>query len=197
MTEVHYASAAWIVTLIYQGKYLETVAKGRTSQAIKKLIGLQPRTARVVRGSAELEVPIRELLRGDIVVVRPGERIPTDGVVLDGQSAVDESMVSGESLPVEKGPGDQLVGATVNQNGSLRFRVTRVGRETVLSQIVKLVQDSQGSQAPIQRSVDRVSAYFVQGVLVIAAAPILACAPIGHVGPPPAQGFAAAGSVRH
>jgi Cu+-exporting ATPase len=169
MTDVYYDTTAWIITLIFQGKYLETVARGRTSAAIRKLIGLQPKTARVVRGTSEVEIPVRELIRGDIVVVRPGERIPTDGAVLDGQSAVDESMVSGESIPVDKGSGDQVVGATVNQNGILRFRVTRLGRETVLGQIIKVVQEAQGSKAPIQRLVDRVAATFVQGVLLVAA----------------------------
>jgi Cu+-exporting ATPase len=169
MHDVYYDTTAWIITLIFQGKYLETVARGRTSAAIRKLIGLQPKTARVIRGTSEVEVAVRELIRGDIVVVRPGERIPTDGVVLDGLSSVDESMVSGESVPVDKGPGDQLVGASVNQHGILRFRVTRLGRETVLGQIIKLVQDAQGSKAPIQRLVDRVAAYFVQGVLLVAA----------------------------
>src|SRR6266849_10802139 len=178
--DVYFDTTAWITTLIFQGRYLETVAKGRTSQAIRKLIGLQPRTARVLRGESEVEVLISELVRGDIIVIRPGEKVPTDGIVLDGQSAVDEAMVSGESLPVEKAPGDPVVGATVNQNGLLRIRATRVGRETVLSQIIKLVQDAQGSKAPIQRLVDRVAAYFVQGVLLIAAGSFLGWILLGH-----------------
>jgi Cu+-exporting ATPase len=180
--DVYYDTTAWIITLIFQGKYLETVARGRTSAAIRKLIGLQPKTARVLRGGSEIELPVRELIRGDIVVVRPGEKIPTDGTVVDGASAVDESMVSGEPIPVEKAAGDSVVGATINQNGVLRFRVTRLGRQTVLGQIIKLVQDAQGSKAPIQRLVDQVAAYFVQGVLLIAAASFLGWLLLGHGG---------------
>ena len=180
--DVYYDTTAWIITLIFQGKYLETVAKGRTSQAIRKLIGLQPKTARVLRGGAEVEVPIRELIRGDVLVVRPGEKIPTDGVVVGGQSAVDESMVSGESLPADKTNGDQVVGATLNRNGLLRIRATRVGRDTVLSQIIKLVQAAQSSKAPIQRLVDRVASYFVQGVLLVAALSFLGWLLLGHGG---------------
>ena len=180
--DVYYDTTAWIITLIFQGKYLETVAKGRTSQAIRKLIGLQPKTARVLRGGAEVEVPIRGLIRGDVLVVRPGEKIPTDGVVVGGQSAVDESMVSGESLPVDKTNGDQVVGATLNRNGLLRIRATRVGRDTVLSQIIKLVQAAQSSKAPIQRLVDRVASYFVQGVLLVAALSFLGWLLLGHGG---------------
>jgi len=183
MTDVYYDTTAWIITLIFQGKYLETVARGRTSTAIRKLIGLQPKTARVQRGASEVEVPVRELIRGDILIVRPGERIATDGVVLDGLSSVDESMVSGESIPIDKGPGDQVTGATLNQHGILRLRVTRLGRETVLGQIIKLVQDAQGSKAPIQRLVDRVAAYFVQGVLFVAALTFLGWLLLGPAGP--------------
>jgi len=180
--DVYFDTTAWIITLIFQGRFLETVAKGRTSQAIRKLIGLQPRTARVLRGESEVEVLISELVRGDVIVIRPGEKIPTDGIVVDGQSAVDEAMVSGESMPVEKAPGDPVVGATLNQNGLLRIRATRVGRETVLSQIIKLVQDAQSSKAPIQRLVDQVAAYFVQGVLLIAAGSFLGWLLLGHSG---------------
>lgn len=165
---VYFETAAVIITLIKVGKFLEARAKGRTSEAIKKLMGLQARTARLVRAGQELEVPVDEVQVGDLVLVRPGEKIPVDGVVVQGRSAVDESMLTGESLPVEKGPGDEVIGATLNKLGSLRFEATKVGKETALAQIVRLVEAAQGSRAPIQRLADRISAVFVPAVLVIA-----------------------------
>jgi Cu+-exporting ATPase len=164
----YFETAALIITLIYLGKFLEVVAKGRTSEAIRKLMGLQAKTARVVRNGQELDLPLNEVIVGDLLVVRPGEKIPTDGLVEAGQSSVDESMVTGESLPVEKTPGDQVVGATVNQTGLLRVRANRVGRDTVLSQIIRLVEQAQGSKAPVQRLADTISGIFVPVVIAIA-----------------------------
>ena len=171
---VYFETAAVIITLIRLGKYLEARAKGRTSEAIKKLMSLRAKTARVVRGDQELEVPVDQVLVGDLVLVRPGEKIPVDGVVVDGRSAVDESMLTGESLPVEKGPGDPIIGATLNKLGLLKFEATKVGKETALAQIIRLVEQAQGSKAPIQKLADRVSAVFVPAVLAIAALTFLA-----------------------
>jgi Cu+-exporting ATPase len=171
---VYFETAAVIITLIRLGKYLEARAKGRTSDAIKKLMGLRARTARVNRDGAELEVPVDEVAVGDLVLVRPGEKIAVDGVVVEGRSAVDESMLTGESLPVEKGPGDPLIGATLNKLGALKFEATKVGKETALAQIIRLVEDAQGSKAPIQKLADQVSAIFVPAVLGIAALTFLA-----------------------
>jgi len=165
---VYFETAAVIITLIRLGKFLEARAKGRTSEAIKKLIGLRAKSAHVLSGDQEREIPVDEVLTGDIVVVRPGEKIPVDGVVLDGQSSVDESMVTGESLPVSKGPGDPVIGATLNKMGLIRFEATKVGSETALAQIIKLVEEAQGSKAPIQKLVDRVSAVFVPAVIAVA-----------------------------
>ncbi len=169
---LYYETAAVLLALIILGKRLEAVAKGRTSEAIKRLMGLRPKTARVMRGEAgaevEQDIPIEQVVVGDVVIVRPGERIPVDGVVVDGRSAVDESMLTGESIPVDKGPGDGVVGATINKNGALRFGATRVGRDTALAQIIRLVEDAQASKAPIQRMADVVSAYFVPGVVALA-----------------------------
>ncbi len=170
---VFYDSAATIITLIVLGKYLEARAKGQTSEAIRKLMGLQPRTARVVRDGAEMDLPVEEVVPGDVVLVRPGERIPVDGIVREGRSAVDESMITGESLPVLKVPGDRVIGATVNRQGLLRFVATKVGQDTVLAQIIRLVQEAQGSKAPIQRLADRVAAVFVPAVVAIATATFL------------------------
>jgi P-type Cu+ transporter len=166
---VYFDTAAVIIALILTGRLLEARAKGQTSDAIKKLIGMQPKTARVVRGSQELDVPVEEVVAGDVVIVRPGEKIPVDGIIREGRSSLDESMVTGESLPVEKGPGDQVIGATINKTGSFRFEATRVGRDTVLAQIIRLVEEAQGSKAPIQRLADVISAYFVPAVIGIAA----------------------------
>ena len=165
---MYFETSAVIITLIVFGKYLEARAKGRTSEAIRKLLSLQANTARVVRDGQELEIPVDQVLVGDVILVRPGEKIPVDGIVLAGQSTVDESMLTGESMPVEKAAGDAVVGATLNRLGLLRFEATRVGQDTALAQIVRLVQDAQASKAPIQRLADQVSAVFVPAVLVVA-----------------------------
>jgi Cu+-exporting ATPase len=170
MPEVYYDTTATIIALILLGKVLESRAKSKTSAAIKALMGLQAKTARVVRGGQEIDVPIEQVLVGDEVVVRPGEKVATDGLILTGSSAVDESMLTGESLPVEKKEGDNVFGATLNKTGSFRFRVSKVGAETMLAQIVKLVEEAQGSRAPIQQLADKVSAVFVPVVIMIAIA---------------------------
>ncbi|NJD67234.1 MAG: copper-translocating P-type ATPase [candidate division NC10 bacterium] len=167
-TMTYYDTAAILMTLIVMGRWLEATAKGRTSEAIKKLMGLRAKTARVIRGDVMQDIPVEEVRVGDLVLVRPGEKVPVDGIIREGQSALDESMLTGESLPVEKGPSDQVIGATVNKMGSFTFEATRVGRETVLAQIVRLVEQAQGSKAPIQRLVDRIAGVFVPIVLVIA-----------------------------
>jgi P-type Cu+ transporter len=169
MGHVYYETAAVIITLIKLGKFLEARAKGRTSEAIKKLMGLRAKTARVVRAGLEVEVPVDDVRVGDVVLVKPGETIPVDGVVVEGRSAIDESMLTGESLPVEKKQGDPVIGATLNKLGMLKFEATKVGKETALAQIVKLVEDAQGSKAPIQKIADQVSAIFVPIVISIAA----------------------------
>ncbi len=169
MGHVYYETAAVIITLIKLGKFLEARAKGRTSEAIKKLMGLRAKTARVIRDGVEAEVSIDDVRVGDMVLVKPGEKIPVDGVVVDGRSAIDESMLTGESLPVEKKPGDPVIGATLNKLGMLKFEATKVGKETALAQIIKLVEDAQGSKAPIQKIADQVSAVFVPIVIAIAA----------------------------
>ncbi len=165
---VYFETAAVIITLIKLGKFLEARAKGRTSEAIKKLMGLRAKTARIIRDDLELEVPVDDVLVGDLVIVRPGEKIPVDGVVVDGRSAVDESMLTGESLPVDKRSGDMVIGASLNKMGMLRFEATRVGKETALAQIIRLVEEAQGSKAPIQKLADRVSAVFVPAVIGLA-----------------------------
>ncbi len=165
---VYFETSATIITLIKVGKYLEAKAKGRTSEAIKKLMGLQAKSARVERDGEILELPVEEVLTGDIVLTRPGEKIPVDGVVLEGRSTVDESMLTGESLPVEKSPGDSVFGATLNKLGLIKFEATKVGKDTALAQIIQLVEDAQGSKAPIQKLADRVSAIFVPVVILIA-----------------------------
>jgi len=165
---VYYETSAVIITLIKLGKFLEARAKGRTSDAIKKMMGLRAKTARVIRDGVEAEVSIDSVLVGDLVLVRPGEKIPVDGVVVDGRSSIDESMLTGESLPVEKKPGDPVIGATLNKLGMLKFEATKVGKQTALAQIIKLVEDAQGSKAPIQKLADQVSAVFVPIVIAIA-----------------------------
>ncbi|CBE67160.1 MAG: heavy metal translocating P-type ATPase [Candidatus Methylomirabilis oxygeniifera] len=164
----YYDTAAILMTLIVMGRWLEAKAKGRTSEAIRKLMGLRAKTARVIRDDLVQDIPVEEVRIGDLVLVRPGEKVPVDGIIREGQSALDESMLTGESLPVEKGPGDQVIGATVNKIGGFTFEATRVGRDTVLAQIVRLVEQAQGSKAPIQRLVDRIAGIFVPIVLVIA-----------------------------
>ena len=165
---VYFETSAMIITLIRIGKFLEARAKGRTSDAIKKLMGLRVKTAHVVRSGLETDVPVDDVHTGDIVLVKPGEKIPVDGVVIEGRSAVDESMLTGESLPVEKKSGDAVIGATLNKAGLLKFEATKVGKETALAQIIKLVEDAQGSKAPIQRLADQVSAIFVPSVIAVA-----------------------------
>jgi Cu+-exporting ATPase len=166
---VYYEAAAMIITLVLVGRYLEALAKGRTGAAIKKLLGLQARAAHVERGGQLLELPVDEVVAGDTVLVRPGEKIPVDGRVISGSSYVDESMVTGEPVPVQKGAGDEVVGGTINKTGAFRLRATKVGAETLLAQIIKMVEDAQGSKVPIQALVDRVVNYFVPVVLLIAA----------------------------
>ncbi|MDF1499704.1 MAG: heavy metal translocating P-type ATPase [Anaerolineales bacterium] len=163
-----YDVAAVVTALVVLGQALEVRAKGQTSQAIRKLLDLQAKTARVLRDGRELEIPVEEVLVGDVILVRPGDKIPVDGEIIDGRSAVDESMVTGESLPVDKNVGDEVIGATVNTTGSFRFKATKVGKDTALAQIVKMVQDAMGSKAPIARLVDVVSSYFVPIVMIIA-----------------------------
>ena len=176
-----YDTTALIVTLIFLGKYLEARAKGQTNEAIRKLIGLQARTAHVIREGREGELPIEQVQVGDELVVRPGEKIPVDGVVQSGLSSIDESMITGESIPVEKGVGDPLIGATINQRGLLRMRATKVGADTVLASIIRMVEQAQGSKAPIQRLADTISGIFVPVVLVIAALTFTAWAIVGNV----------------
>jgi Cu+-exporting ATPase len=165
---VYFDTAAVIITLILLGRLLEAIAKGRTSEAIKRLMGLQAKTARILRNGEELDIPVEEVRIGDLVIVRPGEKVPVDGVLREGASAVDESMLTGESLPVEKRPGDQVIGATLNKTGTFKFEATKVGKDTVLAQIVRLVEEAQGSKAPIQRMADYVASIFVPTVIGIA-----------------------------
>lgn len=166
--ELYFETAAFLITFVILGKWLEARAKGGTSEAIKKLMGLQPKTARVIRNELEKDISIDEVVLGDVVVVRPGEKIPVDGEIVKGNSSVDESMLTGESIPVEKNVGDKVVGATINKHGSFEFKVTKVGQETALSQIIRLIEDAQGSKAPIQNLADKISGWFVPAVLVIA-----------------------------
>ena len=185
--DVYYDVTVVVTALVVLGLALEVRAKGRTSEAISKLIRLQPKTARVVRDNQEIDLPIEEVVVGDIVVVRPGEKIPVDGVVMTGNSAVDESMITGESIPVEKRPDDEVIGATLNATGSFTFRATKVGKDTALAQIIRLVQDAQGSKVPIQRIVDVVSGYFAPTVLILAVAGFVVWY---DVGPQPALAYA-------
>ena len=163
--EVYFDTAGAIIVLILLGRLLEARAKGQTSEAIKKLIGLQPKTAIVLRDGKEMEIPVADVQIGDQVMVRPGERIPVDGVVVEGYSAVDESMVTGESLPVEKQAGAEVIGATINKTGSFKFRATKVGKETMLAQIIRMVEEAQGSKPPIARMADIIASYFVPAVI--------------------------------
>ena len=167
---VYFDTSAFIIALILFGRLLEARAKGQTSEAIRKLAGLQARSARVVRAGEEIDIPVGEVQVGDLAVVRPGERIPLDGAVEDGRSTVDESMVTGESMPITKTPGSEVIGGTLNKSGSFRFRATKVGRDTFLAQIIRLVQEAQGSKAPIQRLADVIAGYFVPVVISIAIA---------------------------
>jgi Cu+-exporting ATPase len=165
---IYFDTSAVIITLILLGRLLEARAKGRTSEAIRKLMGLQARTARIVRDGSELEVRLDEVLQGDMVIIRPGERIPVDGEVIDGNSAVDESMLTGESMPVDKSIDDEVFGGTVNISGSFKIRATKIGKESTLAQIIRLVEEAQGSKAPIQRLADKVASIFVPTVILIA-----------------------------
>ncbi|MFC2136063.1 heavy metal translocating P-type ATPase [Bacteroidota bacterium] len=164
----YFEASAVLITIVLFGRYLEAKAKGKTSDAIKKLIGLKPKTAIVIRNGKEERVPVDEVAEGDIILVKPGEKIPVDGIIVDGYTSIDESMVTGESIPVEKTKCDSVIGATINKHGSFTFKATKVGANTTLAQIIKLVEDAQGSKAPIQRFADNVAAYFVPAVLVIA-----------------------------
>lgn len=166
--DVYFDTAAVILTLIILGKFLEARAKGQASEAIQKLLKLQAKTALVLRDGREVKIPIEEVKKDDIVIVKPGEKIPVDGVITSGYSSIDESMITGESMPVEKKVGDEVIGATLNKTGSFQYRATKVGSETALAQIIKLVQEAQGSKAPIQKLADIISGYFVPGVIGIA-----------------------------
>ena len=191
-TGTYFDASAIIIALILLGRLLEARAKGRTSESIRKLMGLRPRTALVVRDGQQVELPIDQVVVDDVVVVRPGEKVAVDGAVVEGASSVDESMLTGESMPVEKTAGDPVYAATVNGTGGLRFRATRVGADTVLSQVIRLVQDAQGSKAPIQRTADVVASYFVPAVLTIA---VITWAVWLYWGPPPALTIAILNAV--
>jgi len=185
--ELYYDVSALIIALILLGRYLEARARGRTGEAIRRLIGLQPRTARVITEEGERDVPVAQVEVGDMLLVRPGERVPVDGEIVSGESTVDESMITGESLPVEKAPGDTVIGGTINRAGAFRMRATRVGADTTLAQIVRLVQEAQASKVPIQHVADAIAAWFVPVVIVIA---LLTFAYWLFLGPPPAFNFA-------
>ena len=184
---VYFDTAAIIIALILLGRFLEARAKGQTSEAIKKLMGMQPKTARIVRQGEESDIPVEEVVVGDIVIVRPGEKVPVDGIIKEGYSSIDESMVTGESMPVEKKTGDDVIGATINKTGSFRFEATRVGKDTALARIIKMVEEAQGSKAPIQRLADIISAYFVPIVIGIAIVTFIVWY---FVGPEPVLTFA-------
>jgi Cu+-exporting ATPase len=187
LREVYYEAVGVIITLIVLGRLLEVRAKAGTNEAIRKLIGLQARTAQVIRDEVELELPIEDVVAGDVVQVRPGEKVPVDGEIITGASTLDESMVTGESIPVEKTAGDEVIGATINQTGAFRMRATKVGRDTMLAQIIRLVEQAQASKAPIQRLVDLVASYFVPAVIFIAIATFVIWF---NLGPDPALLFA-------
>ncbi|MEG6616974.1 heavy metal translocating P-type ATPase [Peptococcaceae bacterium 1198_IL3148] len=166
--DLYFESAAVIITLITLGKYFESVSKGKTSEAIKKLMGLAPKKATVIRDGQEMEITIEEVEVGDVIVVKPGEKMPVDGEVIAGTTAVDESMLTGESIPVEKNVGDSIIGASINKNGTIKYKATKVGKDTALAQIIKLVEDAQGSKAPIAKLADVISGYFVPIVITLA-----------------------------
>lgn len=168
MKNLYYEIAGFLIAFILLGKFLESIAKGKTSESIKKLIGLQPKTALILQNGSEKEIPIEEVIVGDIVIVKPGQKIPVDGVVTEGYSSVDESMITGESIPIEKTKESQVIGATINKTGSFKFRATKIGKDTALAQIIRLVEEAQGSKAPIQKLADKISAYFVPAVVLIA-----------------------------
>ena len=189
---VYFEAVGTILTLILLGRLLETRAKAGTGEAIRTLIGLQPHTARIMRDGVEVEIPVGDVSVGDTVVIRPGEKLPVDGQILDGRSAIDEAMITGEPLPVVKTVGDTVIGATINQTGSFRYEATKVGADTMLAQIIRLVREAQGSKAPIQRLADKVSSYFVPAVMAIA---IWTFAAWSLFGPPPAGVFALVAAV--
>ena len=191
-SEPFYDVVAVVIALVVLGQALEIKAKGRTSEAIKKLMGMQARTARVLRDGQEVDIPVEEVLVGDTVIVRPGEKIPVDGNVVEGTSSVDESMITGEPIPVEKREGDEVIGGTINKTGSFKFTAKKVGKDTTLAQIIKMVQDAQGSKAPIAKMVDRISAYFVPAVMIISVVTFLVWY---NFGPSPALVFALVASV--
>jgi len=182
MREVYFETSAIIITLILLGRYLEHTTKARASEAVRRLLDLQPTMARLVRDGGEVEIPVEEISLGDQLIVRPGERIPVDGVVMSGHTSVDESMITGESIPVEKKAEDQVIGATINKTGMIRIRATKIGQDTVLAQIVKLVEEAQAGRAPIQRLADQVSAYFVPAVIIIATVSALMWYFVGKIG---------------
>ncbi|MBZ0292765.1 MAG: heavy metal translocating P-type ATPase, partial [Anaerolineae bacterium] len=185
--DVYYDVTVVVTALVVLGLAMEIKAKGRTSEAIRKLIGLQAKMARVLRDGQEIDIPVEEVLVNDVVIVRPGEKIPVDGEIVDGQSAVDESMITGESLPVSKKMGDEVIGATINKTGSFKFRATKVGKDTALANIIRMVQDAQGSKVPIQRIVDRVSGYFTPAVMILA---IIGFVAWYNFGPSPSPAYA-------
>ncbi|WP_041447605.1 heavy metal translocating P-type ATPase [Thiocystis violascens] len=189
---LYFEAAAVIVTLILFGRYLESLAKGRTSEAIRRLVGLQPKTAHVLGPEGESEIPVAAVVPGDLILVRPGERLPVDGTVTEGTSYVDESMISGEPVPVHKRPGDAVIGGTVNQTGAFRYQATRVGADTVLAQIIRLVEDAQAGKPPIQRVADQIAAVFVPVVIAVAAVTFLSWL---WLGPTPALSFAFVAAV--
>jgi len=168
MGEQYFEAAAVLITFVILGRYLEAIAKGKTSEAIKKLMNLSPKIATVIRNGKEMQIKVDDVIVGDIVIVKPGEKVPVDGIIIEGSSSIDESMITGESMPVEKHKGDTVIGATINKHGSFKFKTTKVGANTTLALIVKLIEDAQGKKAPIQRFADRISAYFVPVVIVIA-----------------------------
>ncbi len=184
---LYFDTSATIIALILLGRFLETRARGQTSEAIKKLIGLNPKTALVIRDGEEQEIPVDDVLVGDIIIVRPGERVPVDGVIREGHSSIDESMITGESIPVEKNVGDEVIGASINKTGSFRFEATRVGKDTTLARIVRMVEEAQGSKAPIQRLADIIASYFVPIVIIIS---IITFTIWYFAGPPPALTYA-------
>ena len=164
---LYFEAAVTILTLITLGKYLEAISKGKTSEAIKKLIGLSPKTATIIREEKEIIIPIDEVIVGDIILVKPGEKLPVDGTVIEGVTSIDESMLTGESIPVEKGIGSKVIGASINKTGFIKYKATKVGKDTALSQIIKLVEDAQGSKAPIAKMADIIASYFVPIVIEI------------------------------
>ncbi len=184
---LYFDTSAMIIALILLGRFLEARARGQTSEAIKKLVGMQPKTAVVIREGAQQEIPVEEVQAGDLILVRPGERIPVDGIVREGHSSVDESMITGESIPAEKKVGDEVIGATINKTGSLQFEATKVGKDTTLARIVRMVEEAQGSKAPIQRLADVIASYFVPAVIGIAIVTFIVWY---FVGPSPALTFA-------